>query len=296
MCLSPLLFDIHRNRIVNRDRYSNIPESDYESYGFLNVPCGHCLECRREHSRSWAVRLALELEHSSSCYFITLTYSDEFNPGFLDKGSLSRFLKRLRAYEHNHCADGIRFFACGERGDRTGRPHYHLIIFNAFFDDLVLLSKNGPLFTSVALDRLWGLGNVVVAEANFATMSYVSGYVLKKAYGRGSDEFILMSRRPGLGIIGFDAFEALKTGKVYGRFGSRSYSSLSRFFVDFLQKSVSESDFLTFKNERKLFALNFSSARRSMYELGDLEYHLYRGRLNVDDCIREPDNVQFSHE
>ncbi|WNK14050.1 MAG: replication initiator protein [Microvirus sp.] len=65
--------------------------------------------------------------HSASC-FTTLTYRDADLPvdGGLDKEEVQRFWKRLRKQVE---PQKIRYYACGEYGESTFRPHYHVIIF-----------------------------------------------------------------------------------------------------------------------------------------------------------------------
>lgn len=54
----------------------------------------------------------------------------------LSKSDLQKFLKRLRkAYGKK-----VRYFACGEYGPKTFRPHYHLLF---FFDSSDCLSRDG---------------------------------------------------------------------------------------------------------------------------------------------------------
>ena len=56
-------------------------------------------------------------------------------------------MKRLRKKLHPL---KIRFFHCGEYGDKTRRPHYHALIFGYSFPDRKLFkkSKSGDLYTS----------------------------------------------------------------------------------------------------------------------------------------------------
>lgn len=91
-------------------------------------PCGKCLSCRIGKAREWSARLIHELNYWSSAVFITLTYSDRFLPKnqSLVKSDLQKFFKRLR--KSLGCRK-IKYYACGEYGSKTNRPHYHAIIF-----------------------------------------------------------------------------------------------------------------------------------------------------------------------
>jgi len=95
------------------------------------VPCGQCIGCRLEKSRQWAIRCV----HESKCHddniFVTLTYNNENLPkdGSLCLADLQKFMKRLR----KKYGAGIRYFACGEYGEKLKRPHYHVCIFGLNF-------------------------------------------------------------------------------------------------------------------------------------------------------------------
>ena len=58
--------------LEKNDRYKDIKES-----GCVLIPCGHCIGCRLDYSRSWADRMMLELETEKKGLFVTLTYSNE---------------------------------------------------------------------------------------------------------------------------------------------------------------------------------------------------------------------------
>jgi hypothetical protein len=48
-------------------------------------------------------------------------------------------MKRLRKkYSHKK----LSFYHCGEYGEKQGRPHYHAIIFNHQFSDLIPIPQN----------------------------------------------------------------------------------------------------------------------------------------------------------
>lgn len=74
---------------------------------------------------------------------------------------------------------------CGEYGDNFGRPHYHAILFNCVFDDLVHYRREGKidLFKSEVLSELWGKGFCSVGAVTLHSAGYVARYSLKKITG-----------------------------------------------------------------------------------------------------------------
>src|SRR5699024_7911545 len=71
------------------------------------------------------------------------------------------FMKRLRYYYFEKYKKELRFFACGEYGSSTFRPHYHAIVFNLDLDDLkeVKKSRSGfPLYESELVNKAWDKG------------------------------------------------------------------------------------------------------------------------------------------
>jgi hypothetical protein len=173
---------------------------------FISLPCGQCIGCRLERSRDWAVRCVHESKLWKENCFITLTYNNENLPAHssLVRQDLTKFFKRLRK-RYNH---QIRYFACGEYGDKLHRPHYHAILFNHDFQDKFLF-QNGkfPLYISPALNEIWPFGHSVVAGFSFESAAYTARYCVKKItgkdarehYGDRLPEFSAMSRRPGIG-------------------------------------------------------------------------------------------------
>ena len=183
----------------------------------ITVACGGCIGCRIDRSRVWAMRLIHESQlwdHTYGNSFITLTYRDieeadqwqraesfhvPENWG-LRKSHFQKFMKRLRF----HHPQKIRFFHCGEYGDRcqhklhvddceicsVGRPHYHAILFNISFDDKECVGqKNGvKYYTSPKLQQYWPYGFVQVGDVNYQSVAYVARYNMKKITGNIADE------------------------------------------------------------------------------------------------------------
>lgn len=116
------------------------------------------------------------MEVSKNPKFLTFTYDDAHLPASksLHARHLTNFWKKLRK-ELDSWSDSkiqIKYYAIGEYGSRTQRPHYHSITFN-----LPTFYTEHPL----NLERIWGHGHVHVDPCNAATIGYVIGYVLKKS-------------------------------------------------------------------------------------------------------------------
>lgn len=125
-----------------------------------------------------------EAQLYESNQYITLTYNDENVPedGGLDKIHLRKFWKRLRKKFPNQ---RLKFFACGEYGDKLGRPHYHACVFNLALDDKEPYTvRDGiTLYQSKTLEKIWGKGFVTVGDVTFESAAYVARYVMKKVTG-----------------------------------------------------------------------------------------------------------------
>lgn len=119
------------------------------------------------------MRLLHELNCWSDYSFVTLTYDDRTLPlvsdTFYDRPTLYRrdftlFIKRLRKLIYPR---KLKYYACGEYGKNTLRPHYHAILFGV--SDVALVEK------------AWSKGFVKVLPVSVETFRYVAGYIDKGA-------------------------------------------------------------------------------------------------------------------
>lgn len=258
-------------------------------YPVKALPCGKCIGCRLDYSKEWAIRCTLEMQDHSpdECYFVTLTYDEEHVPysvahteeiehehsyGFpssspvwhetverpsnqtLDDRHLQLFMKLLRRYQEYHYGrQNIRFFACGEYGGKTYRPHYHLIIYGLKLsppsNDCWQKNNRGyMLWESDELEKIWKKGHVIVGHCTYETCGYVARYMLKKQKGNAGEEyktlnilppFSRMSRMPGIGLKYYEAHkeEMLASDEIYLETEKRGIKSRPpRFFEMQLSK------------------------------------------------------------
>lgn len=154
------------------------------------VGCGKCLPCLTNKRADWIFRLTYEYRVSSSAQFVTLTYHPKFVPDGLSKRHLQLFLKRLRRHDSS---GRIRYFAVGEYGSKSGRPHYHILLFNA--DD------SGATVRKSWRWKKQSLGIVDIRPVNEARISYTTKYIIQPelVYRGMQKPFVLMSRRYGIG-------------------------------------------------------------------------------------------------
>lgn len=213
------------------------------------VPCMRCLGCRSSRQLDWTHRAVHEARSWRNNRFITLMYDDDHLPAYgeLQPGHLTNFLKRLRAARDRATHDitsnrsaSIRYLACGEYGETTLRPHYHLCLFNAAFADERPYSEK--LSSSGALDDLWTHGATKLAPFTAATAGYVAGYLTK----RGRDTYVdretglelqrpfqRQSSRPALGRNWLEKnYDDLKLGFIVQPGGKKA--RIPRYYIKWL--------------------------------------------------------------
>lgn len=198
------------------------------------VPCGKCYNCLANNRAQWTYRLNCENLASRFSLFVTLTYDNEnlpFRSQYvnIDTGEetiiidtysnhknykldllklvssvnsvsvrdVQLFLKRLRKELGNKT---FRYFVTSEYGDKTQRPHYHVLFF--FQKDFE------RKFLYDTIEKTWSLGNVNFGETETASIAYCTKYCLKDSptpFG-ACKTFRLMSRRPALGDFGYKQY------------------------------------------------------------------------------------------
>lgn len=205
-----------------------IVRPQHRSDANISLPCGKCPGCKTSRAQEWAARVVHECRDHHASIFATLTYTDHHvDPdGALVPGHLSDFLRKLRklvARGHdNIIANGddtpfpnrLRYLACGEYGDRTGRPHYHALLFGIAFTDAT--AATSKLLNSPTLEKVWGRGTVNYGAVTAASAAYVAGYTVKSlgAQQHSVDgvviprPFLRCSRHPGIGARYADTYAA----------------------------------------------------------------------------------------
>lgn len=148
------------------------------------VPCGKCFACMSTLRSDWVFRLKQHLRTAQSAFFVTLTYSDEYLPenGSLDKELLKQFFHDFRNgiendYQHSlpkhlkgKSHHRIKYFAVGEYGDLSLRPHYHFIIFDYRGNNISLMED---------IEEFWPYGHIDIRYCSDRLISYITKYLVK---------------------------------------------------------------------------------------------------------------------
>ena len=142
MCVSPITVHIKRIDAVN----------GYARTGYT-VPCGKCWQCRLNKQNSYFVRAfyqwLMTKHYKGYSSFLTCTYAPEYLPHtkyykipIFRKTDVQKYIKRVRkrvallvaknqnisvADAQKKVANVLSYFVVSENGEKSGRPHYHII-------------------------------------------------------------------------------------------------------------------------------------------------------------------------
>lgn len=206
----------------------------------LRIPCNDCIACHQTRAIQWALRCEHETSQSNYNIFLNLTYDNEKIPrdNNLTPWHLTQFIKTLRQHLSRHPDDNraktnkIRYFACGEYGGQTGRPHYHIIIFNYRPAEEISVGKSksgNALYQSALIGRIWNHGLHKYGVATGAAAAYIAKYSLKDTHyktwnnipgwlrdlidTRHQKPFMRCSLKPGIGAEWLNKYQTdLKHG------------------------------------------------------------------------------------
>lgn len=259
------------------------PNEKWSDSKGIFFPCGKCYVCTENLVKEWSVRLQYEGLAHDHAYFVTLTYEDDYLPlapiesvqvaedeyefhhfvredsphcrfsemdvsdyplaVTLWKRDLQLFLKRLRKHVP------LRYYAVGEYGTQTKRPHYHLIIYTNY--EKVSDCPRAPIVDrGTCLDTCrdrdcfgfhlasaWSYGRMHCGYVEPRSIRYVASWHTARYEHTGPSlrPFSLCSRRPGLGDIFFETlgkryYEEDNSAYVYDLAGN--FARMPRFFRD----------------------------------------------------------------
>lgn len=262
----------YSGKVISRERARQLLENNHNdirerqkrfdldnNMEIMQIPCGNCWACQLNYSAEWAQRCMLEAQQHECNWWITLTYDDDhlpiatqinlgeielfppddgsWNEGTLYPRHVTLFLKKLRKYFSEKGHTGIKYLYCGEYGEKTHRPHYHMILFNCpldpkeFYAPFVDKTFFKAHWKSHEIEKFWNHGMIDLTELEWNNAAYTCRYCMKKLMLQGSAEeknwyyaeqgkereFIRMSRRPGIGMTYYEQHKdhIYKTDSMY---------------------------------------------------------------------------------
>lgn len=179
MCLYPKLIQ-NRKYIANKKNGGNIPAVLDNRVLYVPVGCGKCMECKKQKSREWQVRLLEDIRHNKNGIFVTLTFSNEsikelgknieldgYNrDNEIAKIAIRRFLERWRK-KHKK---SVRHWLVTELGHNgTENIHMHGILWTDKREDINNIWKYGYTWIS----------DIKTGYVNEKTINYIVKYISK---------------------------------------------------------------------------------------------------------------------
>jgi hypothetical protein len=168
-CLNPKIHFPRRISMIS-GREQKVPVG----YSIM-VGCGKCPLCLSARAKKWATQCQYEAnltDQKTHCnIFATLTYNPENLPenNSLSMPDVRKFLHDFRGYLKRYNMDYIRHFLAGEYGDKDGRPHYHILLFNVPRTLIAVLSRGQYDYDQCyfpLLEKAWRKGFISVSVAS----------------------------------------------------------------------------------------------------------------------------------
>lgn len=195
-CLSPIFKRVSMS-LKKRDEFSSVSFKEFlkrpqlylqdDDAKYVEIPCGKCIFCLQQKVNEWSMRIKHELMFFRTGMFLTLTYNNSSIPRVFNsdskivnnkiiytdttlvKSHLQNFFKRLRYYLDKEKRK-IKYYACGEYGDKTDRAHYHVIL---------LGMKSWSFQDRMLIKKCWTYGFVHFGDASVSAGRYVAKYCNK---------------------------------------------------------------------------------------------------------------------
>lgn len=145
----------------------------------LEVPvgCGKCMECRKQKSREWSVRMQEDIRQNKNGKFVTLTFSDE------SIAELNKEIKGLSGYELDNEIATLATRRFLERWRKKYKKSVrHWLVTELGHNGTENIHMHGIIWTDnkEEIEKIWKYGHVWVGEfVNEKTINYIVKYISK---------------------------------------------------------------------------------------------------------------------
>lgn len=182
MCLYPKLIK-NRKYTANKKNGGVIPAISDKRTLLVPVGCGKCIECKKQKSRGWQVRLNEEIRHNKKGKFVTLTFSNE------SIKELSKEIKGLNGYDLDNEIATLATRRFLERWRKKFKKSVrHWLVTELGGNGTENIHMHGIIWTeeeSETIDKIWKYGKTWIGDnknggyVNEKTINYIVKYVNK---------------------------------------------------------------------------------------------------------------------
>jgi hypothetical protein len=182
MCLYPKLIK-NRKYTSNKKNGGVIPQVTDPRTLMVPAGCGKCIECKKQKSREWSVRLQEEIRNNKNGKFITLTFSNE---------SIKELTKEIKGVEGYDLDNEIATLATRRFLERWRKKYKksvkHWLVTELGGNGTENIHMHGILWTNEdakTITEIWKYGYTWVGDknndgyVNEKTINYVVKYISK---------------------------------------------------------------------------------------------------------------------
>jgi len=176
MCLYPKLIK-NRKYVANKKNKGVIPEAVDKRVLYVPVGCGKCMECRKQKSRQWQVRLQEDIRVNKNAKFVTYTFSE------IELQKLDNEIKGLKGYDRDNeiCRLAVRRYTERWR-KKYGKTLRHWLVTELGHQNTERVHMHGIVWTDERKDikEIWKYGGVWIGDyVSAKTINYIVKYVNK---------------------------------------------------------------------------------------------------------------------
>lgn len=181
MCLYPKLIK-NRKYVSNKKndkRYGkgNVPTPKDKRVLYVPVGCGRCIECKKQKSRNWQVRLQEDIRVNKNAKFVTYTFSEH------ELQKLDNEIKGLNGYDRDNeiCRIAVRRYTERWR-KKYGKTLRHWLVTELGHTNTERVHMHGIVWTDKVKDigDIWKYGKIWIGDyVNARTINYIVKYVNK---------------------------------------------------------------------------------------------------------------------
>jgi hypothetical protein len=168
----------NRKYVPNKKNGGIVPEVKDKRVLSVPVGCGKCLECRKQKSRQWQVRLLEDIRVNKNAKFITFTFSER------ELQKLDNEIKGLSGYDRDNeiCRLAVRRFT--ERWRKKYKKTIrHWLVTELGSQNTERVHLHGLLWTDETTEVIaekWSYGKIWVGDyVNGKTINYIVKYINK---------------------------------------------------------------------------------------------------------------------